>query len=493
MISLAACIATKSIIIAAAELSAEEHFKEISAIPKQVMTYQQVQAAEDIVDAIMHNYPDKVASIYKDFFANDLTLSPDREKIEGQRVLAQSLVNAVKGSLILFGDVSLNFLRNDAGHRFFGVIPNTLLMIHQPILEEFGQEVVQQIARDLPAQDILNLLITSKEAKQFVEPILKKRDLGSYWAALISKFEPIVLRSHARKINVVIFSHDGKTLASGSDDHKIILWDTATGKRLKELIGHSGAITSLDFSPDDSTIVSAGTDGTIRLWNVETGHEYEQLIGINNHFNLAVFSHDGRCLAYTATDDLPVCKIRNLATNEEKFKLYLYDPMKITFSSDDKVLVILDLRGWGPELILWDFQNHSTPRLETSIPQGSHINSVRSGNLSGPYAVTFSNDLKYLAAGCNNNLVIWNIEKEKGWWFQGTDMHFNAIAYSPEGYLLAETDKDVAIVSGATVGKKLTHIVTVKRNIMGTAVCFSPDGKTIAVGFANGAIELLRQ
>ncbi|MEG4133745.1 hypothetical protein QUA30_01770, partial [Microcoleus sp. Pol14C2] len=61
-------------------------------------------------------------------------------------------------------------------------------------------------------------------------------------------------------------SPDGLTLASGSYDKTIKLWNLQAGKELKTLTGHSSLVLSLAFSPDGLTLASASEDKTIKLW-----------------------------------------------------------------------------------------------------------------------------------------------------------------------------------------------------------------------------------
>lgn len=65
------------------------------------------------------------------------------------------------------------------------------------------------------------------------------------------------------------FSRDGAVLATGDKDGTVTLWDTATGTRLRELLGHTGDVTALAFSPDGATLASGDWHGIVVLWEVE--------------------------------------------------------------------------------------------------------------------------------------------------------------------------------------------------------------------------------
>ena len=75
---------------------------------------------------------------------------------------------------------------------------------------------------------------------------------------------------HTRWINSVTFSPDGETIASGSYDDTIRLWDAVTGELKRTLTGHTAEVFSVAFSPDGKTIASGNFDSTIRLWAISS-------------------------------------------------------------------------------------------------------------------------------------------------------------------------------------------------------------------------------
>ena len=81
-----------------------------------------------------------------------------------------------------------------------------------------------------------------------------------------------ILEGHGDAVKGVVWSPDGKILASCSDDSTIRLWDTASGRLLRALKGHSN-VEGVAWSPDSRWLCSGLWDKTINLWNPKNGEK----------------------------------------------------------------------------------------------------------------------------------------------------------------------------------------------------------------------------
>ncbi|MEI2579535.1 WD40 repeat domain-containing protein, partial [Scytonema sp. PRP1] len=73
---------------------------------------------------------------------------------------------------------------------------------------------------------------------------------------------------HSNSVFSVVFSPDGKTIATGSCDNTVKLWNL-NGQDLQTFKGHSNSVTSVVFSPDGKTIATGSEDNTVKLWNLD--------------------------------------------------------------------------------------------------------------------------------------------------------------------------------------------------------------------------------
>ena len=116
------------------------------------------------------------------------------------------------------------------------------------------------------------------------------------WDVVASEHKQ-TLTVHKSTVSSVAFSPDGHTLASGSWDDTVRLWDTVTGEQKRILTGHTDSVKSVAFSPDGRTLASGSWDNTVRLWDVVTGEHKQTLTGHTNFVSSVAFSPDGRTLA----------------------------------------------------------------------------------------------------------------------------------------------------------------------------------------------------
>ncbi|RKL13866.1 hypothetical protein BFJ70_g15820 [Fusarium oxysporum] len=127
------------------------------------------------------------------------------------------------------------------------------------------------------------------------------------WNAVLQTLE-----GHTNRVSSVVFSSDGRLIASGSDDKTIKIWNMATGKEEQTLEGHTSGVMSVVFSKDGRLIASGSDDKTIKIWNAATGEEEQTLEGHAGGVSSLVFSSDGNLIASGSWDR--TIKIWNVAT-----------------------------------------------------------------------------------------------------------------------------------------------------------------------------------
>ena len=91
---------------------------------------------------------------------------------------------------------------------------------------------------------------------------------------------------------------------SGSVDKTIRIWNVSDGKELHKLDGHPDDVYSVVFSPDGKKLASVGYGGNLFVWDVGTAKAlFHQRVAPNTMTYSLAWSPDGSQLAVAGSDN----------------------------------------------------------------------------------------------------------------------------------------------------------------------------------------------
>ena len=138
-------------------------------------------------------------------------------------------------------------------------------------------------------------------------PLRGRSHLGTEPCLLTGSWADMALRlqGHLAAVTCCCFDRSGNSLATGSHDHSIMLWDPFSGIHTGALFGHKAAVTDVHYDVDGCVLVSTSMDHHIRLWDRRSG---SPVVIINQGCVVctARFSPDGSLLLVGA-EDCTVC------------------------------------------------------------------------------------------------------------------------------------------------------------------------------------------
>ena len=243
------------------------------------------------------------------------------------------------------------------------------------------------------------------------------------------------LQGHTEYVTSVAFSPDGLTLASGSNDHTLKLWDRNGGRLRLTLSGHTGGVKSVAFSPDGRILASGSNDKTIKIWDLVSGTLLRTFEGHTDAVLSIAFSLDGKTLASGSTDET----IRLWSTSKSRpiraMQGNCGSVPKIAFSPDGRILASSS-GDWKQPIKFWD------------VKSGQEVCSLASSRVDVVTSIAYSNNGHTLASGNWGGVTIklWDtVSGELVGTLPGHNGLVYSLAFSPDRRILASASRDKTI------------------------------------------------
>jgi WD40 repeat protein/serine/threonine protein kinase len=185
------------------------------------------------------------------------------------------------------------------------------------------------------------------------------------------------LHGHAGFVVDTLFTSDGRFLVTSSFDESIIVWETATWTKARQLGGFSG-LQSIAIHPDGDRLAVA-TTGSLVFVSLTTGEELAR-IAEGMHLRKAAFSPDGSILATTSTerfarlwDARTGTLLRSLADQDAVLNALAWSPdgSRLVTATVGGTVWFFDTASWQEVAIL---RAHSMPVIALAFsPDGSRL------------------------------------------------------------------------------------------------------------------------
>ncbi|MBW0001365.1 MAG: TIR domain-containing protein [Verrucomicrobia bacterium] len=265
------------------------------------------------------------------------------------------------------------------------------------------------------------------------------------------------------------FDRSGRMVTTCDNDGPAVVWDLATAAVIATLKRRKESIRGVAFRPDGDCVITAEEDGTVREWSARTGDEIRALKGHQGAVNTAVYNSTGTAIASAGED----ATVRIWATDKQPLVLrgHVNGVNCLAWSHKGDLLIS---GGEDRTVRVWQVSNQG--RFLAAFEQ--HESAVRT------VALTADGNLSITACG-SETLRVWDmaeLRRRSSIVRPGTKMEVvacgltgrNAVAWDGSSVLILDPERSERLPILRCYGYGIAD------------VCYSPDGKQIAVSTRGG-------
>jgi WD40 repeat protein len=299
-----------------------------------------------------------------------------------------------------------------------------------------------------------------------------KEDFGTNQALHQARISPLLARCpkvlsvlpHEGPVNAVVLSPDNRTVATGSDDRTVQLWDPARGDPAGTPLKHASAVQCLAVSPDGRRLAAGCADGTVQVWNPATGEPVAGPLAHGGPVRRVMFHKGGQWLLSVSEE--AGAKVWNASSGQLRLS-YARDGRvsDAAFSPDGQFAVTAGSDGIAR---LWKFdRGDGAPLL---LAHDAPVTQV-----------AFSPDSRRVITVSSNTARIWNVATgDPADWRMDHGEAVTCAAFSPDGLSVATGGQDRAVhVWNARTGQP--RLPPIELESVPRSVSFSPDGRHLLV------------
>ena len=287
-------------------------------------------------------------------------------------------------------------------------------------------------------------------------------------------------------INAVAFSHNSRLVAIGGWGDAVLIFDTATGQQAQRF-DYKTAISSLAFTADDRSLVTGSLlDKSVRKWDLATGKEVFR-IDTGDSVNAVACSSNGKYIltgiGSSSTQNYYVFSVIDPKEQEKNSKAILWDAYtgarvrgygggwmvdSVAFSPDDKVILL----GGSSASSLYDLTSGSPIGLSEGLTFNGLLRSFHR------MVARFSRAAEVSGRDWSRwhfNARLYSRSGEKLQRFIGHSFSVNAVTFSPDGrFVLTGSADGTSRLWKAETGAEICRLVSFKD---GNWVVVTPDGR----------------